>query len=73
MEEAEDLAVGFFAVVVFEDLGLDARAVLFAEVVGEGYLAVDGAGAADEAAGESDDDERRTRCRGTECGADRWC
>ena len=58
-DEAEDFAVGFFAVVVFEDFGVDEGAVFFAEVLGEGDLSVDGAGALDEASGEAYDDERR--------------
>ena len=50
--------MGFFAVVVFEDFGVDEGAVFFAEMAGEGDLSVDGAGALDEASGEAYDDER---------------
>ncbi len=57
-EEAEDFAVGFVAVVVLEDFGVDGGAVFFAEMEGEGDLSVDGAGALDEASGEAYDDER---------------
>ena len=50
--------MGFVAVVVFEDFGVDEGTVFFAEMVGEGDLSVDGAGAFDEASGEAYDDER---------------
>ena len=56
-DEAEDFAVGLVAVVVREDFGVDGGAVLIAEMEGEGDLAVDGAGALDEAAGEAYYDE----------------
>ena len=56
-DEAEDFAVGFVAVVVGEDFGVDGGGVLIAEMEGEGDLSVDGAGALDEAASEAHYDE----------------
>lgn len=56
-EEAKDLAVGVSAVVVLKDFGVDAGAVLVAEMLGKGDFAVDGGGVLDEASGEAYDDE----------------